>query len=207
VRQVSFSIFGIAVTTGSHRQIFQNLLIRTPIRKTTKSPSISAQTLSLMSSDIDKSPLSCCLRLSWRLRCDGSVLNQRGLCFGEALFIHFSEDLDNLCGIEIGMQACHLAPIPPLVFFFRLGAAQRLACCWCDHTTAVPIVAVVPMTLPARLTLLTHDNILIMREICYTGVAMPPSELPDDHSGQLPVIIPPSAITSLIDAYAATKLG
>ena len=40
----SRSIHGIAKKTGSHFHIFQTLLIRMPIRKTTKSPSISAVT-------------------------------------------------------------------------------------------------------------------------------------------------------------------
>ena len=35
---------GIAKNTGSHFQIFQSLLMRMPIRKTTKSPSIWAVT-------------------------------------------------------------------------------------------------------------------------------------------------------------------
>ena len=35
---------GIATKTGSHWRTFKSLLIRMPIRKTTKSPSISAVT-------------------------------------------------------------------------------------------------------------------------------------------------------------------
>jgi hypothetical protein len=46
----SRSILSMAKNTGSHFQTFQNLLIRMPIRKTTKGPSISAVTrLSMIS--------------------------------------------------------------------------------------------------------------------------------------------------------------
>ena len=40
----SRSIRGIAMNTGNHFRIFQGLLMRMPIRKTTKSPSMSAVT-------------------------------------------------------------------------------------------------------------------------------------------------------------------
>jgi hypothetical protein len=43
-RSSSRIILGIAVKVGSHFQGLPNLLIRIPIRKTTKSPSISAVT-------------------------------------------------------------------------------------------------------------------------------------------------------------------